>query len=169
MSFSPLQTPSKKTCLRLTGLHSKRLFCSFFYQRKWNSCIVGVVPRYRDPTQRGLYSGTNVCTGDFAPLEPEFGGEFCEARIFGSNFLIHLFPAKRGPPPPKIHPPEVHLPKIQPRNRAQKFRLHLCREERAQKVFLCMQSLHSVARTPASVAATAPCSTTPFQRQTPGS
>ena len=47
-------------------------------------------------------SGTNFCTGDFAPPKPEFGlnkfwtPEF-RTRILGSNFLGLFFPGKEAP------------------------------------------------------------------------
>ena len=41
------------------------------------------------------WSGTKVCTGDFAPPEPEFRPEFCETNFerpnFGPEFLGRIF------------------------------------------------------------------------------
>ena len=43
----------------------------------------------------GNKSGTNVCTGDFAPLEPGFRAEFWETNFgrpnFGPEFLGRIF------------------------------------------------------------------------------
>ena len=83
-------------------------------------------------------SGTNFCTGDFAPPKPEFGPEFSETNFgrpnFGPEFLgrifwSYFFQQKR--PPEKFTVEKFtsqNSPfKIQPRNRAKKFTLHLCR------------------------------------------
>ena len=71
-------------------------------------------------------SGTKVCTGDFAPSEPEFMPEFCETNFgrpnFGPEFFGRIFdsvfPAKEAPW--KIHPREIHLPKFTFQNSTQK-------------------------------------------------
>ena len=83
-------------------------------------------------------SGTNFCTGDFAPPKPEFGAEFWETNFgrpnFGPEFLgrifwLCFFQQKR--PPEKFTLEKFTFQnspsKIQPRNRAKKFTLHLCR------------------------------------------
>ena len=86
----------------------------------------------------GDFSGTNFCTGDFAPPEPEFGPEFWETNFgrpnFGPEFWgrilwSYFFQEKR---PPRKFTVEKFTSqnspsKIQPRNRAKKFTLHLCR------------------------------------------
>ena len=73
------------------------------------------------------FSGTNFCTGDFAPPEPDFRAEFWEkkkldARILDPNSWAEFFdsvfcPAKA---PRKIHPREIHLPKFTFQNSTQK-------------------------------------------------
>ena len=84
------------------------------------------------------FSVTKVCTGDFAPPEPEFRAEFWETNFgcpnFGPEFLgrifsLCFFPAKE--PPEKFtlekFTSQNSPSKIQPRNRAKKITLHLCR------------------------------------------
>ena len=86
-----------------------------------------------------FFSVTDICTGDFAPLEPEFRAEFWETN-FGRPILdpnswveffdsLFLFQQKR--PPEKFtvekFTSQNSPSKIQPRNRAKKFTLHLCR------------------------------------------
>ena len=84
------------------------------------------------------FSGTKVCTGDFAPPEPEFRPEFCETNFgrpnSGPEFLGRIFwlcflQQKR--PPEKFtlekFTSQNSPSKIQPRNRTKKFTLHLCR------------------------------------------
>ena len=82
--------------------------------------------RKRKLPQLANLSGTNFCTEDFAPLEPEFGAEFWETNFerpnFGPEFLGRsfdpVFPTRRGPQ--KIHPQEIHLPKSTFQNSTQK-------------------------------------------------
>ena len=66
-------------------------------------------------------SGAIFCTGDFAPLTPEFGPEFWETNFgrpnFGPKFLgrilwSYFFQGKEAPS--KIHCREIHLPKFNP-------------------------------------------------------
>ena len=91
-------------------------------------------------------SGTNFCTKDFAPPKPEFGPEFWETNFgrpnFGPEFLGRIFWAcffqQRAPQ--KNLPSRNSPSKIQPRNRAKKFTLHLCRAFWLSK---CMNSSHS--------------------------
>ena len=74
----------------------------------------------------------------FAPLEPEFRAEFWEANFgrpnfgpefWGRIFWLYFFQQKR--PPEKFtlkkFTSQNSPSKIQPRNRAKKFTLHLCR------------------------------------------
>ena len=86
-------------------------------------------------------SGTNLCTGDFAPPKPpkpEFGAEFWEqildARILDPDswvkFFDTVFSSRRGP---RINSHSNQFTsqnspfKIQPRNLEKIFTLHLCR------------------------------------------
>ena len=84
------------------------------------------------------FSGTKVCTGEFAPPEPEFRPEFWETNFgwpnFGPEFLgrifwLCFFLQKR--PPEKFtlekFTSQNSRSKIQSRNRTKKFTLHLCR------------------------------------------
>ena len=71
-------------------------------------------------------SGTNFCTGDFAPPEPEFraansGKQILDARILDLNSLVEcfdsVFSSKRGSQqnsPSRNSPPKIHLPKFNP-------------------------------------------------------
>ena len=83
-------------------------------------------------------SGTNFRAGDFAPPEPEFRAEFWETNFGRPNFGLEFrgrifwlcfFQQKR--PPEKFtlekFTSKNSPSKIQPRNRAQKFTLRLCR------------------------------------------
>ena len=66
-------------------------------------------------------SRTKVCTGDFAPPEPEFRAEFWETSFgspnFGPEFLCRIlwFCFLAEETPWKIHPREIHLSKFTPK------------------------------------------------------
>ena len=99
-------------------------------------------------------SETKVCTGDFAPPEPEFRAEFWETnfgrpefwtRILESKCLTLLFPAKEAPS--KIHPREIHLPKFtsknSPQNSGRKIHIALLQGHFADEMSLFSpQNLH---------------------------
>ena len=84
------------------------------------------------------FSETKVCTGDFAPPEPEFRAEFWETNFglpnFGPEFSSRIFwlcfsQPKRPPEKftlEKFTSQNSHR-KIHPRIRAEKFTLHFCR------------------------------------------
>ena len=83
-------------------------------------------PPGRKPSDRkrmAKESGTNFCTGHFAPPEPDFGAELWETNFgrpnFGPEFLGRtVFPAKEAPG--KFTLGKFHLPKITSQNSSSK-------------------------------------------------
>ena len=78
-------------------------------------------------------SGTNFCTGDFAPPEPEFRAEFWETNFgrpnFWPEFLGRIFWAcfiQQKRPPEKFTLPKFTFQNSTKKS-GQKFTLHLCR------------------------------------------
>ena len=63
--------------------------------RKKSSCSISVPYLVEGDATKHFSSGTNFCTGDFAPPKPEFGPEFWEANFgrpnFGPEFLGRIF------------------------------------------------------------------------------
>ena len=117
------------------------------------------------PWIRHFSSGTKVCTGDFAPPEPEFRAEFRETNFgrpnFGPEFLGWIFWAcffQQKRPPEKFtlekFTSKNSPSKIQPRNRAKKFTLHLCRAAwltfHLQNSSVSVHSLHFMVCAPLS-------------------
>ena len=72
--------------------------------------------------------------GDFAPREPDFGVEFWDANFWAPNFWAEffgpMFSNKKSPlenSPSRNSAPSIHIKKIHPRIRAEKFTSHFCR------------------------------------------
>ena len=93
-------------------------------------------------------------------LGPNSGKRVLDARILDPNFWVEFFDsafsAKEAPS--KIHPREIHLPKFTFQNSTQKS---------GQKIHIAPLQVHFLvaqcSATPSTVAATPPCSATPFQ------